>query len=225
MSDAALLMDRMYRRQRRVYDLTRKYYLLGRDETIRRLRPAAGDRVLEIACGTGRNLIHAARLYPAARFYGLDVSQEMLDTARTAIARARLSSRITVAQADATAFDPVALFGEARFERVMISYALSMIPPWREALGQALDRVAPGGSLHCVDFGDCSGLPAAFRAALRNWLAAFDVTPRDDLGQALAGLCAARGMPCETERWMRGYAMLAAARRDLVETGPSQARR
>ena len=44
------------------------------------------------------------------------------------------------------------------FDRVMISYALSMIPPWRKALARALDVVAPGGSLHLVDFGDCAGL-------------------------------------------------------------------
>ena len=34
MSDAALLMDRMYRRQRHIYDATRKFYLLGRDGAI-----------------------------------------------------------------------------------------------------------------------------------------------------------------------------------------------
>ena len=59
MSDAAALMDRMYRRQRHIYDLSRKFYLLGRDEAIARLRPAPGDKVLEIGCGTGRNLVKA----------------------------------------------------------------------------------------------------------------------------------------------------------------------
>jgi S-adenosylmethionine-diacylgycerolhomoserine-N-methlytransferase len=34
MSDAAALMDPMYRRQRHIYDLSRKFYLLGRDEAI-----------------------------------------------------------------------------------------------------------------------------------------------------------------------------------------------
>ena len=65
MSDAAALMDRMYRRQRHIYDLSRKFYLLGRDEAIARLRPAPGDKVLEIGCGTGRNLIKLAQAYPA----------------------------------------------------------------------------------------------------------------------------------------------------------------
>ena len=66
MGDAARLMDRMYRRQRHIYDLSRKYYLIGRDEAIARLKPAPGDGVLEIGCGTGRNLIKAARAYRGA---------------------------------------------------------------------------------------------------------------------------------------------------------------
>ena len=213
MSDAAALMDSMYRHQRHIYDLSRKYYLIGRDEAIGRLGARRGDCVLEIGCGTGRNLIRAARAYPEARFFGLDVSREMLDTAEAAIRRAGLSERIAVSQADATAFDPNALFGRPAFERVMISYALSMIPPWREALGRALDVVAPGGALTIVDFGDCAGLPGAFKAALRRWLAAFDVEPRDDLGETLAALAGARGLTCATEPWRRGYATLAVARR------------
>ena len=60
MASEAALMDRIYRRQRHVYDFTRKYYLLGRDELIERLAPPADSRVLEIGCGTARNLIAAA---------------------------------------------------------------------------------------------------------------------------------------------------------------------
>ena len=43
MSDAAALMDRMYRNQRHIYDLSRKYYLAGRDEAIARLGRGPGD--------------------------------------------------------------------------------------------------------------------------------------------------------------------------------------
>jgi S-adenosylmethionine-diacylgycerolhomoserine-N-methlytransferase len=213
MTDAAALMDRMYRRQRHIYDLSRKFYLLGRDEAIARLRPAPGDKVLEIGCGTGRNLVKLAQAYPEARLFGLDVSREMLATAATSSARGGLASRIALAQGDATVFDPQALFGCVSFERVMISYALSMIPPWRDALGQALDVVASGGSLDIVDFGDCAGLPGSFKAALRRWLSMFDVTPRDDLAAALEALAAKRGMTCEIETWFRGYAIRAVARR------------
>jgi S-adenosylmethionine-diacylgycerolhomoserine-N-methlytransferase len=213
MSDTAALMDRTYRRQRHIYDLSRKFYLLGRDEAIARLRPAAGDKVLEIGCGTGRNLVKLARAYPEARLFGADVSREMLATAAASTARAGLAPRIALAQADATAFDPLGLFDCASFERVMISYTLSMISPWREALAQALDLVAPSGSLEIVDFGDCAGLPYPFKVGLRRWLAAFDVSPRDDLARALEELAADRGMTCEIESWFRGYATLAVARR------------
>jgi S-adenosylmethionine-diacylgycerolhomoserine-N-methlytransferase len=213
MSDAAALMDRMYRRQRYIYDLSRKFYLLGRDEAILRLGAAPGASVLEIGCGTGRNLVKVARAYPESRLYGLDLSREMLASAAAALARAGLSTRIALARADATAFDPAALFGRAQFDRVLISYALSMIPPWRDTLALALDVLSPGGSLHVVDFGDGAGLPGPFKTGLRGWLAAFDVTPRDDLGVALAALAAERGLGCEIESRFRGYAVLAVARR------------
>ena len=64
---AAVAMDRMYRQQRHVYDVTRRYYLLGRDQLIRRLAPARGRHVLEIGCGTGRNLVRRRAALQAAR--------------------------------------------------------------------------------------------------------------------------------------------------------------
>jgi S-adenosylmethionine-diacylgycerolhomoserine-N-methlytransferase len=212
-SDAAALMDSMYRRQRFIYDLSRKFYLLGRDEAIARVRAAPGDTVLEIGCGTGRNLVKLAHAYPEARLFGLDVSREMLSSAAASVARAGLSTRIALAWGDAASFEPKELFGHPGFDRVMISYALSMIPPWREALARALDVLSPGGSLHLVDFGDCAGLPRPFKAGLLRWLAAFDVTPRDDLARALEALSAQRGSTCETQSWRRGYAVHTVLRR------------
>jgi S-adenosylmethionine-diacylgycerolhomoserine-N-methlytransferase len=79
---AAQHMDAIYRYQRYIYDATRKYYLLGRDRLIDELAPPPGGSVLEIACGTGRNLIKGARRYPDARFFGFDISAAMLDTAQ-----------------------------------------------------------------------------------------------------------------------------------------------
>jgi S-adenosylmethionine-diacylgycerolhomoserine-N-methlytransferase len=75
--------------------------------------------VLEVGCGTGRNLVKLARAYPEARLFGLDVSREMLASASAALARAGLSARIALGQGDATSFDPEVLFGHAGFERVI----------------------------------------------------------------------------------------------------------
>jgi S-adenosylmethionine-diacylgycerolhomoserine-N-methlytransferase len=202
------LMNRIYRRQRHIYDATRKYFLLGRDLLIARLAPEGAACVLEIGCGTGRNLILAAQRYPDARFFGIDVSTEMLTSAIEAIARAGLSSRIHVAHADATAFDPGRLFGKAQFDRVFISYSLSMIPAWRAVLDSAIARLAPGGELHIVDFGGQEGLPRWFRSVLRRWLALFHVAPRDDFEQTLASTHRL-GATFVIERPYRDYAQYA----------------
>src|ERR1035438_4677263 len=126
-TEATGRMNRMYRRQRHIYDGTRRYYLLGRDRLIAGLQPAAGSNVLEIGCGTGRNLVHAAGLYPDARFFGIDVSTEMLTSAISAIARRGMTGRIRVAHGDGTAFDPSTLFCIRSFDHILISYSLSMI--------------------------------------------------------------------------------------------------
>ncbi|MFL9826063.1 class I SAM-dependent methyltransferase [Rhodoplanes sp. SY1] len=211
-ADATARMNRMYRRQRHLYDLTRKYYLLGRDDLIERLTPRPGDRVLEIGCGTGRNLVRAARRWPQARFFGVDVSTEMLASAAEAIARAGFGGRVAIAHADAVTLDPAAVFGEPRFERVYFSYTLSMIPDWHGALDRALGLVAPGGEVQIVDFGGQERLPGSFRTALRAWLALFHVTPRDQLETRLAARAQALGAALTVERPYRGYAQRARLR-------------
>ncbi len=185
--DHAAGMDRMYRYTRHVYDLTRKYYLLGRDGLVRDLDPPPGGSVLEIGCGTGRNLLAVARRYPDVRLYGVDISEEMLKTARAAIAAAGLAERITVARADAVTLTPETLFDRARFDRVYFSYALSMIPDWRGAFVRASGLLAENGRLLVVDFGDFGGLPKVVRALMRWWLTRFGVTPRVDPAAAFHG--------------------------------------
>lgn len=199
-------MDGIYRYQRYIYDITRKYFLLGRDTLLERMKPQADASVLEVGCGTGRNLIQAARRYPYAKFYGFDISAMMLETARANIERAGLSDRITVAEGDATNFSSVELFGIEAFDRVFISYSLSMIPPWREAIEQALNAVKPGGSLHIVDFGQQEELPGAFKKGLVAWLAKFSVQPRASLKAELQALAERTGSTLQFERILRDYA-------------------
>jgi S-adenosylmethionine-diacylgycerolhomoserine-N-methlytransferase len=206
MADAATEMDSIYRLQRHIYDATRKFYLLGRDGLLDGLSPPPGGTVLEIGCGTGRNLILGAQRYPSAAFYGVDVSAAMLETAAASIARAGLSHRIRLAQADARTLDPRAVLGVAEFDRVFVSYALSMIPPWREALDRAFAAVKPGGALHIVDFGEQSGLPSAFRSGLRAWLKRFSVEPRADLEAELVRLARAANAELTFARPFRDYA-------------------
>jgi S-adenosylmethionine-diacylgycerolhomoserine-N-methlytransferase len=209
---AAIAMDRMYRRQRYVYDFTRRYYLLGRDLLIRRLNPANGDHVLEIGCGTGRNLVAAARRYKDVQFLGIDISREMLKSSGRAITQANLQSRVRVAFADAADIDASALSGRPKFARILISYSLSMIPDWPRVLDEAVRLLADGGELHIVDFGRQERLPNWFRNALRQWLALFHVHPRDEMERTLMTLASRVNARLSIERPYLGYAQYAVLR-------------
>jgi S-adenosylmethionine-diacylgycerolhomoserine-N-methlytransferase len=198
------LMDTTYRRQRHIYDVTRKYFLLGRDHLIRNLDPPAGGRVLELACGTGRNLARIGQTYPGRRLYGLDISAEMLRSASD-----RLGRSAFLAMGDASSFDGSDVFGTPRFDRIVLSYSLSMIPDWPTTVRNAVRHLAPNGQLHIVDFGGLDRLPGWFRAGLFSWLGRFHVQPRLDLH---ATLLATAGADLEWQALYRGYAQYAIVR-------------
>lgn len=176
------LMDSVYRRQQFIYDFTRKYYLLGRDTLIGELALQPGRSLVEIGCGTARNLIAIARRYPEARLYGLDASAEMLKTARQQLARAGLEHRVVLRQGLAEELTPEA-FGQQAFDHALFSYSLSMIPGWQEAIFAAAKAISSQGFVHIVDFGDLKTMPG--RRLLQHWLSLFHVTPREELLEAL----------------------------------------
>jgi S-adenosylmethionine-diacylgycerolhomoserine-N-methlytransferase len=207
------LMDRVYRHQRHFYDVTRKYYLLGRDPMIAGLTPPERGSVLEIGCGTGRNLVLTGDAYPKTSLYGIDISREMLTTARKKIEAAGLGNRTQLAQADAAEFDPQALFARRHFDRIFISYAVSMIPQWQTVMNEAVSHLAPNGSLHIVDFGDLADLPVIARKALYQWLDWYHVTPRNDLFDVAESIALRNRATIQKQQLYRGFSWLAVIRR------------
>lgn len=216
--DHAALMDLVYRRQRYVYDLTRKYYLFGRDRLIRELKLEPGERLVEIGCGTARNLVRIAQLYPKAELFGLDASHEMLKSAGESLARAGLSDRVRLVHGYAENLTP-ALFGEDRlFDRAVFSYSLSMIPDWRQALAAAGRAINQAGRIHVVDFGDLTGLGRLGAACLRRWLALFHVEPRVEILHGVEAQLAGN-KPGDSELWVSParYAFLWRCSREKAE--------
>src|SRR5260221_9428675 len=102
--------------------------------------------------GTGRNLIRLARRSTGVRLYGIDVSRVMLATASAAIERAGIAERVSLAEANIEAFDPVRSFRIDKFDVVYFSYVLSMVPDWRRAVTRAIELLRPGGTLAVVAF-------------------------------------------------------------------------
>jgi S-adenosylmethionine-diacylgycerolhomoserine-N-methlytransferase len=205
----AALMDRNYRFQRHIYDATRKYYLLGRDPMISGLAVPAAGSVLEIGCGTGRNLSLVGRRYPSAKLFGLDISAAMLEKASASLAKEGLADRTKLAEGDATTFEAKALFGVEKFDRIFISYALSMIPGWEGAVAAALRALSPQGSLHIVEFGQQERLPRLFKYGLHAWLRKYHVTPRHNLRAELHRQASEAGRTLRFLPLYRDYVWLA----------------
>lgn len=198
--DHAALMDRVYRGQRHIYDFTRKYYLFGRDRMVGELDCRPGMALLELGCGTGRNLALIRHRWAGVRCHGLDISSEMLKSARK-----RLGANGPLALGDATGFDAQALFGRTGFDRVVLSYAVSMIPQWHAAIEAGANALAPGGSLHIVDFGDGEGIPAPLRRLFDAWLARFHVAARRDLPDIAEGVADRLDLRMRVQRGPLGY--------------------
>jgi len=102
---------------------------------------ANGD-VLEVAVGTGLNL----EAYPPdVRLTGIDLSDQMLDIARTRASE--LGREVELRQGDAHALP----FDDATFDTVVCTFGLCAIPDIDTAVGEMARVLRPGGKLILVD--------------------------------------------------------------------------
>ena len=172
----------------------------------------AGGSILELGCGTGRNMFAPPAPIPTPGFFGLDISAGMLETASAAIRREGLSGRITLARATPRTSTPTTV--RPHHLRPHLHFLFPVDDPrWRRTIVAALAALDPAGSLHIVDFGDQDRLPGWFRAALRAWLARFHVKPRDSLREVLESECQRVGATLWFETLYRGYAVRAVVTR------------
>lgn len=200
-------MDNMYRWTRHIYDVTRKYYLLGRDQLIAHMDIKDGEHVCEIGCGTARNLIKIAQKYPKAQLYGLDASEEMLKTANSNIKNADLPKKIILKHGFSQSFQQKTLFNlEEPFTKLVFSYSLSIIPPWQESIDHALDIIPSGGEIHIVDFGGQEGLPKPISRFLFWWLKQFHVYHKPEIMDYLKRLEVERKGSLEVQYMFKRYA-------------------
>ncbi len=165
-------LNRYYGISRYFYDVSRKYYLFGRDRALRDLLQEDWDSLVEVGPGTGRNLriLHEAR--PSAALGGVEAADSMLDHAQAKCPWAKL------VQGFAEEADFEAVLGK-KPDRILFSYCLSMVQDPVAALVNARRSVAPDGEVMVVDFADLEGLPRMAKKGLRVWLNTFHVEPLD----------------------------------------------
>jgi S-adenosylmethionine-diacylgycerolhomoserine-N-methlytransferase len=149
MEEAPLAVEGYYRWQSVIYDATRWSFLFGRSAVLDRVASLVEPkRILEVGCGTGRNLAELARRFPKAQLTGLDVSADMLALTEKKMAAEGERVKLVRRRYD----EPV---GEGEFDLVLCSYALSMFNPgWEESLECAMRDLEPGGVFALVDFHD-----------------------------------------------------------------------
>ncbi len=124
-----------------VYDATHAWTLPGRHEARLALGVQQGDRVLDLACGTGLNFAHLReRVGDEGHVIGVDLTPAMLDVARQKIAR-RGWKNVEVREADAAQLP----FSDASFDKAICTFALSIIPDYVRATEEARRVLVPGG--------------------------------------------------------------------------------
>jgi len=208
--DHAEQMDRIYHYTRHIYDASRKFYLFGRDRLIREMDVRPGDRVLEMGCGTARNLYKVWRKQPKAEYFGLDASQDMLDTAEgNLVKRGVPAGTMMLEQCLAEEMDAKATFDlDEPFDVIFFSYSLTMMPLWREAIDVAIANLKPGRSIYVVDFWDQKVMPG-FSHFLKFWLRLFHVEYRPEMHAYMEQLHAGGVVELKTSGIFGRYAYLA----------------
>jgi S-adenosylmethionine-diacylgycerolhomoserine-N-methlytransferase len=139
-------VDRYYRFHSQIYDATRWSFLFGRTALIQQIPSLpANPHILEVGCGTGRNLIHLKQRFHDAQITGVDVSADMLDKARNKItdSSVRLKKlRYGSGNLNKTSFD-----------LILLSYSLTMMGAKHPQIMTRLKNdLAPDGYLAVVDF-------------------------------------------------------------------------
>lgn len=124
-----------------IYNATHAWTLPKRRAARLALDLKPGDRVLDLACGTGLNFPHLRELVgERGQVVGADLTPAMLDIARKMI-EARGWKNVEVREADAAALP----FPDASFDKVIVSFALNIIPECVRAIEEVQRVLVPGG--------------------------------------------------------------------------------
>jgi len=174
--------------------------LLGTASALARLveqaQLGAGQRVLDLGCGTGALTLVAKRAQPGIEIVGLDPDPKALARATRKAAREGLA--ITFQQG----FGDALPFADGSFDRVLSSFMFHHLESEQKpAVLREVRRVLrPGGRLHLLDFGGAGHGIGAFLARLVHR----EESLRANTDDALTGLMRGAGFAEAAETEQRG---------------------
>jgi demethylmenaquinone methyltransferase/2-methoxy-6-polyprenyl-1,4-benzoquinol methylase len=150
----------LFRGLPRRYDLLSAALSFGQDPRWRRAlvsagAPGDGDRVLDVATGTGMVAAELLARAPGCRVVGIDQSAEMLAAARARFAGGS-GERIELIEGQAEALP----FADGSFDVLTVTYLLRYVDDPRATVGELARVVRPGGRVASLEFGVPPWLPA-----------------------------------------------------------------
>ncbi len=133
-------VERVYSNYASVYDqIFGRIFHESRESAVRQLRPATGERILEVGVGTGLSL----PLYPRhCKVTGIDLSYDMLAKARQRM-RAHGLENVELIRMDAGHMD----FPDNSFDTVMAAYVVTAVPDYRKVVTEMIRVCREGGRI------------------------------------------------------------------------------
>jgi SAM-dependent methyltransferase len=123
---------------------------------LERAQPRPGERLLEIGCGEGANLVHLRQRQEGFALFGVDFS-----AAKARYARAAAGAHI--ANADAARLP----FRSGSFDAVLVRDLLHHVPDRRAVVSEALRVLRSGGAITVIEPNRWNPLVAAMALAIR----------------------------------------------------------
>ncbi len=144
---------KMFDRVARRYDLLNHLLSANQDRSWRRKLaarlPEQSDlKILDLACGTGDQLLALYRTGKVSSGVGLDLAENMLEIGRAKIARRSLTDRLTLKKADAQKIP----FEDNTFDVVSISFGIRNMTDVDTTLREMHRVLKPGGCALILEF-------------------------------------------------------------------------
>ena len=190
---------RRYDRIARFYSTLEPLYLIfppARRKAVAALGLKAGDTVLEIGAGTGRNFPYLVdAVGPSGTVIGVDASPGMLAEARKLLER-RGWANVQLLHQDATQLEV-----DRDLDGVLFSLSYSAMPEPRPALARAWERLRPSARVVVMDAGLTQGGLFRLLAPIARLLVKF--APGDAYSDPWSDLAAYGTV--ESERFLAGF--------------------
>ena len=146
--EKSVQVEQMFDNIAPTYDKLNHTLSLGIDKRWRRkaiewLRPFAPKRMMDVATGTGDFAILAAQLLQPNQLIGTDISEGMMNVARSKVNQVGLSDKVSFAREDCTSLS----FEDNTFDAVTVAFGIRNFANLDKGLAEMCRVLTPGGHM------------------------------------------------------------------------------